>query len=125
MTIKFNTAYQTLKEELTFTKFKGKIELLKNNRVQANPTHSNSTARAQHIGVITDSMKRKTSEKIKESTYLSLMTADDINWSIKECEIVYAQMLHQGRPVNILFGHFQVQRANAQGMLNTVSGHGM
>lgn len=80
-----------------------------------NPTYCNDTACAQFIGlfIITDTLKKKTSEKIKDSTYLSFMTDGDTDVSTKECEIVYAQILHQ------------VQHANTQGMLIIVSGYRM
>ena len=62
MVVKFNTAYFIAKEELSFTKFKSELELLKKNGVKLNPTYCNDTACAQFIGAIADTLKQKTSE---------------------------------------------------------------
>ena len=80
MTIKFNTAYNILKEELPFTKFKVLMVLMKKNRLNVNPNYANDTAStAQFIGVIADSLKKKkTSLKIVDSMYISFMIDGDI-----------------------------------------------
>lgn len=102
MTVKFNTAYFIGKEEL-FTKFKGQTELLKKNGVKCYPTHSNDTARVQFIGAIADSLKQKTHEKNKETTNLSFKIngIGDTDASTKDCEIVYARIPQQGKPMSI------------------------
>ena len=60
------------------------IELLKENRVQLNPSCCKDVACDQVIGVIAKSLKWKTSEEIKDS-YRSLMTDGGIEASTKEC----------------------------------------
>lgn len=113
--IKFNTAYNIAKEELPFTKFKSLITLMKKNGMDVNPTYANDTACAQFIGVIADTLKKQTSKQIAESVYMSFMIDGDTDISTKECEIVYCRILRNGRPVNILIGHTEVEHANAKG----------
>ena len=100
--LKFNTAFFIAKEELTFTKYKGQLDLQRKNVVKLNPTYKNDTACAQFIGTIADTLKRKTHEKIKDVPYLSVMINGDTDISTKECEILYARILQQGKPTNIL-----------------------
>lgn len=60
------------------------IELLKKNRFQVNPSYCKDTACDQFTGVIAESLKRKTSEEIKDS-YCSFMIDIGIEASTKEC----------------------------------------
>lgn len=39
----------------------------------------------------------------------------DSDLSFKECVIVYACILLDGQPTNILFGHVEIEHANADG----------
>lgn len=84
--IKFNTAYQIVKDELPFTEFKTHSDLLKKIGVQVNPTHSNDTACVRFIGVIADLPKKMTREKTMDSTYLSFTIDGDTDLSTKERE---------------------------------------
>ncbi|XP_056283011.1 zinc finger protein 862-like [Pseudoliparis swirei] len=114
--LKFNTAYFIAKEELPFTQFKGQLDLQRKNGVKLNATYNNDTACAQFVGIIADTLKRKTYEKIKDAPYLSIMIDGDTDTSTKECEIIYARILQQGKPTNVLIGHIEVQHAHAQGV---------
>lgn len=87
MTIRFTTACDIAKEERPFTNFKAHID----------STYSNNRACAQFIGVSTDVLKKKTSEKIKDYTYLSFMIDGNIDIETKDHELVYTRILHQGR----------------------------
>lgn len=69
--------WRIAKEELPFTKFKGQIGLLKINGVKLNPIYSHNKACEQFISAIADSLKQKTHEKIKDTTYLSFMIDGD------------------------------------------------
>ena len=44
------------------------------------------------------------------------MIDGDTDVSTKECEIIYARILNEGKPRNILIGHIEVKHALAQGM---------
>lgn len=110
MIIKFNIAYNFAKEEVPFTKFKSEIILHKKN-----PTYSNDVACAQFIGVIADTLKKKTSLEIANSAYMAFLIDGDTDIATKECVIVYARILRKRRPVNILIGHIEVEHAHAQG----------
>lgn len=115
MIIKFNTAYNIAKEELPFTKFKSELTLMKKNGLNVNPTYANDKACAQFIGVISDSLRGKTADRIASAPYLSFMIDGDTDVSTKECEIVYARVIVNGRPSNILIGHTEVEHAHAAG----------
>ncbi len=115
MIIKFNVAYNIAKEELPFTKFKSEIILMKKNGLNVNPTYSNDVAYAQFIGVIADTLKKKTSVQILNSAYMAFLIDGDTDIATKECVIVYSRILRRGRPVNILIGHIEVEHAHAQG----------
>lgn len=115
MVIKFNTAYNIAKEELPFTAFKSQIILMKKNGLSVNPTYANDVSCAQFIGLISDTLKEKTGEKIASAPYLSFMIDGDTDVSSKECEIVYARIIEAGRPSNILIGHVEVEHAHAKG----------
>lgn len=119
MMIKFNIAYNIAKEELPFTKFKSEIILHKKNGLNVNPTYSNDVACAQFVGVIADTLKKKTSEKIANSAYMAFLIDGDTDIATKECIIVYSRILQRGRPVNVLIGHIEVEHAHAQGSLIT------
>ncbi|KAJ8386336.1 hypothetical protein AAFF_G00174330 [Aldrovandia affinis] len=116
MIVKFNTAYNIAKEEMPFTKFRSQILLQKKNGLNVNPTYSNDMSCALFIGVIADTLKKRTVEKIAAVPYLSFMIDGDTDISTKECEIVYARIMANGRPINILIGHVEVKHANAQGI---------
>ena len=116
MMLKFNTAYFVAKEELPFTKFKSQLDLQIKNGLKLNDTYSNDTACAQFVGVIADTLKGKTCTKIKDAPYISIMIDGDTDVSTKECEIIYARVLNEGKPRNILIGHIEVKHAHAQGM---------
>ena len=73
MMIKFNTAYNIAKEELPFSKFKSQIILMKKNGLNVNPIYSNDTACAQFVGVIGDTLRDKTADKIASAPYLSFV----------------------------------------------------
>jgi hypothetical protein len=62
--IKCNVAYNIAKEEMPFTTFKSEIILMKKNGLNVNPTYSNDTACAQFIGVIGDTLKKKTAADV-------------------------------------------------------------
>ena len=74
--ISLNVAYNLAKEGLPFSKFKSEIILMKKNGLNVNPTYSNDTACAQFIGVIGDTLKKKTAAdvgKLRSSEPLSLI----------------------------------------------------
>lgn len=73
--------------------------------MNVNPTYANDMAYAQFIGVIADNLQKKMADKIDGDTDISN----------KECEIVYARVIDNGRPTNILIGHNDVQHACAEG----------
>ena len=83
--------------------------------MDVNPTYANDTACAQFVWVIADTLKKTTPKQIAESVYMSFMIDGDTDISTKECEIVYCRILRNGRPVNILIGHTEVEHANAKG----------
>ena len=116
MMLKFNTAYFIAKEELPFTKFKSQLDLQRKNGLKLNDTYNNDTACAQFVGVIADTLKGKTCKKMKDAPYISIMIDGDTDVSTKECEIIYARILNEGKPRNILIGHIEVKHAHAQGM---------
>ena len=115
MVIKFNTAYNIAKEELPFTQFKSQIALMKKNGLNVNPTYANDKACVQFIGVISDNLQGKTGDKIASTPDLSFMIDGDTDVSTKECEIVSARIIENGRPSNILIGHIEVEHAHAEG----------
>lgn len=119
MMLKFNTAYFVAKEELPFTKYKSQLDLQRKNGLKLNETYNNDTACAQFVGVIADTLKGKTYTKIKDAPYLSIMIDGDTDVSTKECEIIYARILNEGKPMNILIGHIEVKHAHAQGKFNS------
>ena len=110
MIIKFNTAYNIAKEELPFTKFKSQIILMKKNGLNVNPTYSNDTACAQFVGVIADTL----ADKVAHAPYLSFMLDGSTDKSTKECRIIYARIVEDGKPCNILIGHIEVEHAHAE-----------
>lgn len=115
MIIKFNTAYHIAKEELPFTKFKSEIILMKKNGLNVNPTYANDVACAQFVGIIGDTLKEKTALKLASTSYVSFMVDGSTDKSSKECEIIYARMIEDGKPVNLLVGHIEVEHAHAEG----------
>ena len=115
MIIKFNTAYNLAKEELPFTKFKTQIVLMKKNGLNVNPTYANDTACAQFVGVIADTLKGQTADKVASAPYISFMLDGSTDKSTKECELIYARIVDEGKPLNILIGHIEVEHANAEG----------
>ncbi|KAJ8367341.1 hypothetical protein AAFF_G00320750 [Aldrovandia affinis] len=121
MIVKFNTAYNIAKEEMPFTKFRSQILLQKKNGLNVNPTYSNDKSCALFIGVIADTLKKSTVEKIAAVPYLSFMIDGDTDISTKECEIVYARIMANGRPINILIGHVEVKHANAQVVIEVLN----
>lgn len=76
--------------------------------------YTNDTVHAQFIGVIADTMKSKTAHELASAPFISFMIDGDTDMSMKECQIVYAQLIRMGKPVNILIGHIEVQHASAQ-----------
>lgn len=76
--------------------------------MNVNPTYANDMACAQFMGVIADNLRKKTADKIASTHYLSFMIDGDTDISNKECEIVYARVIDNGRPTNILIGHIDV-----------------
>ncbi|ROI15239.1 Zinc finger protein 862 [Anabarilius grahami] len=116
MMLIFNTAYFVAKEELPFTKYKSQLDLQRKNGLKLNKTYNNDTACAQFVGVIADTLKGKTYTKIEDAPYLSIMIDGDTDVSTKECEIIYARILNEGKPMNILIGHIEVKHAHAQGV---------
>lgn len=96
MIIKFNVAYNIAKEELPFTKFKSKIILMKKNGLNINPTYSNDVACTQFIGVIADTLKKKTSVQIENSMYMAFLIDGDTDNATKECVIMYVHTVFCG-----------------------------
>lgn len=113
MVSNFNTAYNIAKEELLFTKFKSQITLMKN-RLNVNPTYANDMTCAQFIGKIIRQPLGK--DKTASDSSPSFMIDDATDISTKECEIVYAHVIDNGRPSNILIGHTEVEHAHVKGM---------
>ncbi|CAH1275174.1 Hypp9346 [Branchiostoma lanceolatum] len=64
--------------------------------------------------IITDILREKTANRISSSSYISFMTDGDTDVSIKECEIVYARIVEDGKQKNILVGHEEVEHAHTQ-----------
>ncbi|KAA0719570.1 hypothetical protein E1301_Tti022423 [Triplophysa tibetana] len=98
------------------TLHQSQLDLQRKSGLKLNETYNNDTACAQFVGVIADTLKVKTYTKIKDAPYLSIMIDGDTDVSTKECEIIYARILNEGIPMNILIGHIEVKHAHAQGM---------
>ena len=88
---------------------------MKMNGLNVNPTYSNDTACAQFVGAIADTPKGKTADKVASAPYLSFMLNGSTDKSTKECEIIYARIVEDGKPCNILIGHIEVEHAHAEG----------
>ncbi|KAL7375143.1 hypothetical protein ABVT39_012693 [Epinephelus coioides] len=73
---------------------------------------ADSTTNFKHETLV----KHNNSIRHKNAPYVSFMIDGDTDNSTKECEIIYGRILDQGRPVNILIGHVEVQHAHAQGI---------
>ena len=87
---------------------------MKKNGLHVNPTYANDTACAQFIGVISDNLRGKTGDKIASAQYIFMIDgATDV--STKECEIVYARIIENGKPSSMLIGHVEVEHAHAKG----------
>lgn len=115
MVIKFNTAYNIAKEELPFTKFKSQITLMKMNGLNVNPTYANDVSCANFVGIIGDTLREKTASRIAAAPYVSFMIDGSTDTSTKECEICYARIIEDGKPVHLLVGHTEVEHAHAEG----------
>ena len=115
--IKFNTAYTIAKEELAFTKFKPLLSLQRKNGMDINMTYANDKSCANIIGVIADTLREQTAAKVASAQYMAFLIDGDTDVSVKECEIVYARILQNGQPTNVLVGHVEVQHANADGKI--------
>lgn len=115
MIIKFNTAYNIAKEELPFTKFKSEITLMKKNGLNVNPTYANDVSCAQFVGIIGDTLREKTALRIAPAPYVSFIIDGSTDNSTKECEICYARIIEDGKPVHVLVGHTEVEHAHADG----------
>lgn len=76
--------------------------MMKNNGLNVNPTYSNDTACAQFVGVIADTLKGKTADKVASAPYLSFMLDGSTDKSTKECEIIYARIVEDGKPIFLL-----------------------
>lgn len=66
--------------------------------------------------MISDNIREKTGDKIASTPYLSFMIDGATDVSTKECEIVHACVIDNGRPSNILIGHIEVEHAHAEGV---------
>ncbi|CAL8239515.1 unnamed protein product, partial [Gadus morhua 'NCC'] len=56
----------------------------------------------------------KTADKVAHAPYLSFMLDGSTDKSTKECEIIYARIVEDGKPCNILIGHIEVEHAHAE-----------
>ena len=65
--------------------------------------------------VIGGTLRDKTANKIASAPYLSFIQDGSTDKSTKECEIIYARIIDDGKPCNILIGHVEVEHAHAEG----------
>lgn len=93
---------------------------MKKNGLDINMTYANDKSCANIIGVISESIREDVSEKISNAEYLSILIDGDTDVSVKECEIIYARIIWEGKPQNILVGHMEVENATADGMTSFI-----
>ncbi|KAL7370091.1 hypothetical protein ABVT39_019057 [Epinephelus coioides] len=107
MKIKMNIAYCVAKE------------VHKKNGTNVSATYDNHVRCAEMIGQIAGVMKCELATKVKHTHYLSIMTDGDMDVSTKECEVVYARLIKDGKPVNKLVGQQEVQHGHAKGRMSS------
>eukprot|EP00058_Branchiostoma_floridae_P027241 XP_002612732.1 hypothetical protein BRAFLDRAFT_97289 [Branchiostoma floridae] len=83
------------------------------NGLNINTTYANDTACAKCLQTVSDILRKKTAGRIFVvlSPYISFMNDGDTamtDVAIKECEIVYARIIGDGKPKNLLVGHVEV-----------------
>lgn len=118
MSVKMNTAYFITKEELSFTKFPGLLQLQQNG-IQITNTYSNDIKCAEMVARMGTLIKEEAAENLRnEVCYISVMIDGATDASSTENETVYARCLGtDARPVNRMVGHKPVEHAHTDGKL--------
>lgn len=116
MNIKFNTAYTIGKEELPFTKFPVMLKMLGKNGLVINHNYENDVKCAEMIICISDTLKSNISDKLKKSSFYSIMINAGTDSGIKENEAVVIRYVFEGVAETKLLGLVELNHATAEGM---------
>ena len=114
--MKINTAYFLAKEELSFSKFEGLINLQRKNGVDITTTYANHKSCSEMVSVLGRMFKTRTAQEIQQAKYISVMADGATDAGGIENETVFCRYVRVGRPINRMIGHKAVQHAHAEGL---------
>ena len=112
LTVCFNTAYFTAKEELPFTLYPELLSLQEKNGV--------SLPSRRFMEFIDKDIQANPKTLLKETNVFSILFDGATDVSISENEIVYARIVEEGIPRNVFVNICAFEHAHAEGVLRAI-----